>query len=203
MKRVWMAMLLFVVVGAPAVAAPRTTDPDWPCQQAKLRVLSMASYWSGPAVDPVALNWQQDAAVASLVGEITQRRMPLAQASARISEFIRAAAPDGRHAALMLFAGVFDVLNRERVAVLDGLDRFGERQKVLAERLRRQGEELRIVQDAVPLDDAKVAELSRQLAWDSALFEQRRQSLRYACDVPATIEQRLYGLAKAIQQDFD
>ncbi len=196
-------LALLAVVTTNAAAAPRNADPDWPCQQAKVSELSVASTWSGPAVDPAAINWQENRAVASLVGLITQRRLPLDQAGERIAEFARAAGTDKNPALLAVFAGAFEVLNGERTRVLNGLDRFGQRQKELAENLRRDSQELGAAQAATPQDAAKLADLTRRLAWDSDVFESRRRSLRFACDVATTIEQRLYGLAKAIQQQMD
>jgi hypothetical protein len=110
---------------------------------------------------------------------------------------------DKPHELSLLFAGVFDVLNRERVTVMSGLDRFGQRQKVLAANLRQEGEDLRAAQAASPPDDTKVAEMTQHLVWNQQFFETRRQSLRFACEVPTIIEQRLYGLAKAIQDNLD
>jgi hypothetical protein len=186
-----------------AGAAPRLADPDWPCQQVKVGELSVASFWSGPAVDPTTADWQQDAAVAGLVGTVTRRRLPMDQAVQRIAAFAKAAGSEKDRKLPLLFAGVFDALNREREAVVSGLDRFGRRQKVLAANLRQEGEALRAAQGATPRDDAKVGELTQRLLWDQQFFETRRESLRFACDVPTTIEQRLYGLARAIQEHLD
>jgi hypothetical protein len=201
MRLVLLVGTLLAGVSAMAAAAPRNTDPDWPCQQVKVGELSVASFWSGPAVDPAATNWQQDATVAALVGTVTQRRLPMDQAVDRIAVFAKAT--DKQRTLPLLFAGVFDVLNRERETVINGLDRFGQRQKVLAENLRQEGEDLRAAQTAQPPDGTKVAELTQRLLWDQQFFETRRQSLHYACDVPTTIEQRLYGLAKAIQDHLN
>ena len=163
--------MALLVLASSAVAAPRNTDPDWPCQQAKVSELSVASYWSGPAIEASAADWQQNASVRSLVGLITQRRMPLEQAADQIAAFARSAGANRNRALMALFAGVFDVLDRERTKVVNGLDRFGQRQKTLAENLRRDGEELHAAQAATPADEAKVAELTQHLAWDAQLFE--------------------------------
>jgi hypothetical protein len=203
MKSALLLGVLLAGTSTMANAAPRATDPDWPCQQVKVGELSIASVWSGPAVDPATSNWQQDEAVAALVGVITQRRLPMDQAVARIAGFAKSADKDKERALRLLFAGVFDVLNRERETVVNGLDRFGQRQKVLASNLRQEGEDLRSAQTSTPPAEAKVAELTQHLLWDQQFFESRRQSLSFACDVPTTIEQRLYGLAKAIQENLD
>jgi hypothetical protein len=201
MKRFFLTALLLTATSA--TAAPRNTDPNWPCQQVKVAELSVASFWSGPAVDPATAPWQQDPAVAALVGTITQRRLPIDQAVTRIADFAKSANKDKQHALELLFAGVFDTLNRERATVISGLDRFGERQKTLAANLRQEGEDLRAAQTSTPPDNAKVADLTQHLLWDQQFFETRRQSLSFACDVATTIEQRLYGLAKAIQDNLD
>jgi Spy/CpxP family protein refolding chaperone len=200
MKMVVAAGALLIGASTMAAAAPRSMDPDWPCQQVKVGELSAASFWNGPPVDPASADWQQDAAVGALVGTITQRRLPMDQATERIAAFAKTA---GKERLPLVFAGAFDVLNRERDTVVAGLDRFGARQKVLAANLRQEGEDLRAAQTATPPDDAKVNRLTQQLLWDQQFFETRRQSLQFACDVPTRIEQRLYGLAKAIQDNLD
>ncbi len=192
-----------VVLGlaaSAAGAAPRDIDPDWPCQQAKVTSLSVASFWSGPSVDLSAATWQQDAPLAALVGIVTQRRLPMDQAAERISDFAKAAGANKNRELPELFAGVFDTLDHERAKVLSGLDRFGQRQKVLAADLRQDGEALRAAQASTSPDEAAVNALTQRLLWKQQVFQSRQESLRYACDVPTTIEQRLYGLSKAIQQ---
>jgi hypothetical protein len=189
-----------LAVTTMATATPRAIDPDWPCQQIKVGELSVASFWNGSAIDPATANWQQDAAIAALVGTISQRRLPMDQAVERIEAFARST--DKQRTLPLLFAGLFDVLNRERETVMNGLDRYGQHQKVLAANLRQEAENLRAAQTATPPDPAKIADLTQRLAWDQQFFETRRQSLSFACEVPTTIEQRLYGLAKAIQENL-
>jgi Spy/CpxP family protein refolding chaperone len=192
------AAIIAAVAGiATANAAPRNADPDWPCQQVKVGELSVAAFWSGAAIDPATSGWQANDAVAALVAAVTQRRLPMEAAAQRISDFAKG--EDRDRTLPLVFAGVFDVLNAEREKVISGLDRFGQRQKTLAEGLRQDSEALRAAQTANPPDDAKIAELTQRLLWDQQLFESRRQSLSAACDLPTIIEQRLYGLAQAIQ----
>lgn len=203
MKLALLSGFLLAGVSTMATGAPRTIDPDWPCQQVKVGELSVASYWNGPAVDPATANWQNDATVAALVGTVTKRRLPMEDATQRIATFAKAADKDKDRALRLVFAGVFDVLSRERGTVMEGLDRFGRRQKVLAANLRQEGADLRAAQDATPPDEAKISGLTQRLQWDQQFLETRRQSLRFACDVPTTLEQRLYGLAQAIQANLD
>jgi hypothetical protein len=37
--------------------------------------------------------------------------------------------------------------------------------------------------------------------WNAEVFQDRRRSLSYACDVPGKIEQRLFALARTIQEE--
>nr|WP_294517977.1 hypothetical protein [uncultured Rhodopila sp.] len=199
MKLITAIIALSAGIATAATAAPRNADPDWPCQQVKVGELSVAAFWSGPAIDPATAGWRNNEPVAALVAAVTQRRLPIEAATQRIAAFARDAGEDRDRTMPLVFAGVFDVLNREREKVVSGLDRFGQRQKTLAEGLRQDGEALRAAQTATPPDDAKIGELTQRLLWDQQFFDSRRQSLSFACDLPTIIEQRLYGLAQAIQ----
>ena len=54
--------------------------------------------------------------------------------------------------------------------------------------------------EAIPDAEAgQLAALQHKMEWDTRQFEQRRQLLRVACDVPARIEQRLFLLARIVQ----
>ena len=39
--------------------------------------------------------------------------------------------------------------------------------------------------------------------WDTRIFEERRKTISYACEVPVLIEQRLFALARAIQHSME
>jgi hypothetical protein len=54
-------------------------------------------------------------------------------------------------------------------------------------------------QDKGSVDQAQNEELASQLAWQTRIFEDRRKSTSYVCDVPVLIEKRLFDLGKAIQ----
>ena len=41
--------------------------------------------------------------------------------------------------------------------------------------------------------------MTQRVTWEAQVFQDRRQALRYACDVPSKIEQRLFALARTIQ----
>src|SRR5690349_14568636 len=90
---VLLAVLTIATSAAPQAAQParHSLDPDWPCQQVKVGEPSVASFWNGPAIDPATADWQQDQDVATLVGALTQRRLPMDTALQRIDAFAKAA----------------------------------------------------------------------------------------------------------------
>ncbi len=185
---------------APALAAPPgPRDPDWPCQQIKVLQLSPAALWAGPALDDAQAHWRDDPATAALVARLAQRRIPLDQAKAEIASFADAAGAQKQDRLLALFAGLFATLDEERTAVVTGLDRYGSRQKALADKVRGEADSLHTEQAAATPDEQKLATLGNEIGWDTRVFEDRRTSLHYACDVPNIIEQRLFALSQTIQ----
>ena len=41
------------------------------------------------------------------------------------------------------------------------------------------------------------------MTWDTRIFEERRKTIGYACEVPVLIEQRLFALARMIEQSIE
>ncbi len=192
---------LFAAATANA-APPGPRDPDWPCQQIKVPRLSLAAIWSGPPLDRQQTDWRQDQQVVDLVHEVAQRRVPIEQAGDRIHQFAQQAMEQRQPKLLELLAGLFSVLDDERGAVIVGLDRFGVRQKELASAIREDNEKLRTMQADPSTDASEVNRMVQQVTWDAEIFRDRRQALSYACDVPGKIEQRLFALARIIQQEL-
>jgi hypothetical protein len=192
-----------LVMGTVADAAPPgPRDPDWPCQQIKVPALSLAAVWTGPPVDPQQIDWQHDQAVADLVHEIAQRREPLRQAQDKIHAFSQQAAEQKQQKLLALLAGLFSVLDDERSTVITGLDRLGVRQKELAAGIRDDNAKLRQLQADSTADAGELNQMVQRVTWEAEVFQDRRQALSYACDVPGKIEQRLFALARTIQQEL-
>lgn len=193
------AALLLLLLGGTAAAAPPVRDPDWPCQSVKVPEVSLAAVWSGPSLDAHLDTWTQDADAADLARRLAQRRLPLEEAEQEVKRFAAQAGDAKERKLLALAAGLFSILNEERSSVITGLSRFGRRQKELGTELRGTIESLRTEQDKPGADQAKVAQLTQQVEWGTRVFAQRRDSIRYACDVPNLIEQRLFALLRTIQ----
>jgi hypothetical protein len=198
-RRILAAGLAFGVTLGAAAAAP-SRDPDWPCQQIKVPQLSLAAIWSGPPLDAHQDDWRQDQQVVELIHDVTQRRVPIEQAQADIRAFAARAGDQKQAQLLRLLAGLFTLLNDERSTVVAGLDRSGARQKELAARLRSDNEKLRSMQADHAADAGEVNQMTQRTTWEAQVFQDRRQALSYACDVPGKIEQRLFALARTIQE---
>jgi hypothetical protein len=203
-------MIRRAVIGAAllapalAFAQPRGgRDPNWPCQQIKVSEMSLAAVWSGPDVDPKETTWKDNQAVAGLVEKLAPRREPVDHAQTLIHEFAQHAGEQKRPQLLQVLVGLFHVLGQERASVINGLDRFGGRQKELATEIRSDNEKLRALQNDPASDPKTVQQMTQQVTWEAEVFQDRRQALTYACDVPGKIEQRLFALAHHIQHELE
>jgi hypothetical protein len=176
--------------------------PDWPCVQAKVPEISLAAVWDGPALDDAAAKWKDDTRISALVPRLAARRTPLDEAEKAITEFL-SGSPAKNEAGKLLFAGLFDTLNAQRSSVMNGLERVTRKQREAAEKIRDDTLALQALQDATPPDQAKVEELGNQLVWQTRIFEDRRRVIKFVCEVPTAIDQRLFALGRAIQQQIE
>jgi len=202
-----LSMLLAATVAAMALpGTSRAADPrypDWPCVQAKVPQMSVAAMWDGPSIADVGNAWQDDPEIKDLVAKVAARRTPLDAAAKSIADFITGAPAEKQDKAKKLFAGVFDSLAVQRSEVMDGIERVSRSQKELADKIRADVAALRDLQDQPQPDEAKIAALGSQVEWGTRIFEDRRKTIRYVCEVPTTIEQRVFALARVIRQALD
>jgi hypothetical protein len=178
--------------------------PDWPCAQAKVPEISLAAVWAGPPLDDVQDKWKDDAKVAALVTKLAARRTPLDEAEKTIAEFLAGtAAADKSATGKLLFAGLFDTLNAQRASVMNGLERVMRKQREVVDKVRSDTIALQELHSAPSPDQAKIDELGNQLTWETRIFEDRRRVVKFVCEVPTAIDQRLFALGRAIAQDIE
>lgn len=197
---------LAIAALAVSVAAARAADPrypDWPCPQAKVPEISLAAVWAGPPLDDVQNKWKDDAKISALVAKLSARKTPLDEAEKSVKEFLAGSAAEKTTNAKLLFAGLFDTLNAQRSQVINGLERISRKQREAADNIRDETLQLQALQGATPRDDAKVDALSNDLIWKTRIFEDRRKVVRFVCEVPTTIDQRLFALGRVIQQEME
>jgi len=191
----------FAALLSPLRADPRY--PDWPCTQPKVPELSAAAMWNGPSIADVGSTWQDDLNVKDLVELIAARRTSLGAARKAITEFIVGTPAEKEQKAKQAFAGLFEALSEQRREVMDGLERVSRKEVDLATKIKSDVARLRELQDKPDADQTEIKSLASEIEWSTRIFEDRRKTIRYACEVPTTIEQRIFALARTIQQTLN
>jgi hypothetical protein len=191
-------------------------NSDWPCRQILVNRIALPTVWAGPPIDDI--DWKDDAQIAAFAARLAARRMPVEDAQRMIEDFSKTLGREKAAKLTSLFAALFEILNNERSHVIAGLERFGRRQKELADKIRSDASLMRSAQNEPRIEQGPAAANDNQpagataatspsfqerLQWDVRIFEDRRRSIGYACEVPAIIEQRLFALARAIQKELD
>lgn len=200
------ALAMAALALAAASTSARAADPrypNWPCAQAKVPEISLAAVWSGPALDDAETKWKDDAKVAALVSKLSARKTPMDEAEKSVKEFLSGSAADKSANAKLLFAGLFDTLNAQRSQVMNGLERVSRKQREAADKIREETIQLQALQGASAHDDTKVEALSNELIWKTRIFEDRNKVVRFVCEVPTAIDQRLFALGRLIQQEME
>jgi hypothetical protein len=181
--------------------------PDWPCQQLKVPEISIASVWTGPPIDTIDTTKPVDPKQADLVAHLAARRTPIEDARKLIADYLASAGEEKQEKATRLFAALYSTLNGQRDQVMNGIERFSRKQKTMAGEIREKAQKMREVQDQQKdkpdSDPAQSSGLASELAWQTRIFEDRRRSTSYICDVPVLIEKRLFDLGHAIQDDLN
>ncbi len=189
--------LAFILMSGQGVFAAATND--WPCVQRKVPQISLSAVWTAEVPGPEATALKTDKEISDLVSLLAARRFPLEEASKQVREFAGKAGDQKKLKLEAAFAALFDTLNGERSDVISGIERYGKKQLQFAEKLRIAQEALAAKRADANADPTEVQDMTDQINWDTRIFEERRKSLTYVCEVPVIIEQRLYGLAKTIQ----
>ena len=193
-----------ICLAAPGMAhAADPRFPDWPCNQIKVPELSVAAVWGGPSIDGVGSAWEENTTTRDLVARLAARRTPLDDAQKAIAGFLTGTEAERQQKAKLIFAGLFKTLDRERSDVMRGIERYTRKQREFAGQIRATILELRDRQDRPDRDQDKVDELAARVEWDTRVFEERRKTIGFVCEVPVLIEQRLFALARAIQQSIE
>jgi hypothetical protein len=184
----------------PAIAQRAKADPNWPCPQIKTPTFSLASIWAGPQLDLNSQSWRDEKDVADLAAKMSRRRVPIADVESAIVDFKKDAGADADAKLLRAFAAAFEDLSQQRSQILDGLDRFGRKQRALAQRIRAEAEAVQKSGDQNQSGQPPSGTDSRErLQWDLRVFDDRRKTVGYVCQTPMLIEQRIGAIARAVQ----
>lgn len=196
----WFRLVIVAMLTLPVAKMVAAADAeDWPCVQRKVPEISLAAVWTGPQLNEAALKWRTDPDVAGLVQRLAARRTSEEDARKAIADLAASSGGAKGSKLLALIAGLVETINAERGEVIAGLERFGSGQKQLATALRDENAKLSAMRDDAQTDPAKLIQLNEQLLWNLRIFDERQKSLRFVCEVPVLIEQRLFSLARTIQ----
>ncbi|MDQ0303493.1 hypothetical protein [Ancylobacter polymorphus] len=199
LRRLSLAVPLLLVGLGPALAAA-PSGGLWPCIQRKVPELAVGQMWSGPPIEN--LQWQDDRQVADLVPVLAAQRTPIEEATKQIDAFAGTLGPNDKQRLTLLFAGVFEQINARRSRIMSGIERYSEHQIELSKRIKEQSLALAKAKKAATTDEekTKAQELEKQLLWDTRVYDARQQSMTAVCESPVLLEQRVFALARAIQE---
>jgi hypothetical protein len=195
----WLRVCLgMLTVALLAAAAPRSEDPDWPCQQRLVPRLTAAAYWSGP-LDTEG-DWQADPEIAALVRRLAPRHVSTETGLAEIEAFAKKATVDRPRRLALVFRGLLEETDRERAGLISQLTQMGRRQRELAELVGRLADELRSVPpDATGEAAEKRVDLQQRHDFTARNFAEIQRTIRYACEAPVELDARLGAWARALQ----
>ena len=194
-----------VVLGLTVISSPlgftaqRGDDPDWPCQQRLVPMLSAGLFWSGPEI-PADADWRREKDVADLVAKVTSRNVTPEQGQAMIQQFVSGLGENRRELVALAFAGLLEETNRQRGEVISQLKSLGRRQRDLAAAAGAIGDRLRTMPNGATAEDAaRRTDLEQRRMYAIRSFEAAQQTVRYACEIPVQLEGRLGAYARALE----
>lgn len=194
------ALVAFLAGGANAAARGQG---DWPCIQREVPQISPGMVWTGGAINADDTSWTSEPRVAPKVLEVTSRRKTAEEAVAAVEEFAASLKDDRPRLLTSLFAGTYQRINAERTQIMAGIKRYARKQSALADRIKQQSAQRAELSRKTPPtdeDQRKLAELQEQITWDTRIYDEREQSLRYVCEAPVLLEQRLFQIGRHISQ---
>jgi hypothetical protein len=182
----------------PSIAAA-ASDAGWPCQQRLVPTLTAGMIWNGPPLDDVG-DWHADPRVKALIERVAPREVGTERGEATIKAFVEELGSDKARPIMLAFSGLLEETNNERANVIERIKDLGERQRNLAALIDR----LRTELDAMPNAEHGEAsparnELQQRLTYTSRTYAEVQRTMRYACEVPKSLDARLGAYARTLE----
>lgn len=198
------ALAGLIALAAPAHAQRAAQGPpDWPCIQRLIPDLAWGTIWTGPSIEDLDEAWHRDPEIGRTVRAAASRETAAGEALDRVRSYVESVEENRETKLTQLFAGLFEVISRERSQTIDAIMRYSrgqvrqlERMGAVVDRL----EEIRADQDA---DPAEVERVEQELYWERRVFEDRQAALRTLCMQPYLLEERLSRMVRTIQEGLD
>lgn len=197
-------MVAAALLAGRAALAAEAEDSDWPCIQRLVPQLSAGMVWVGPPIEEVGGAWRDRPGVHELVAKIAPLGTPVEKAQKAVQVFAETLGDQKDAVLTLVFAGLFSTINQERNWIIEGIKKYARRQRALAEKISRKSRELdQLRKGGTPESEAKWQELKPQLDWDLRIFDERDRSLKFLCEQPVLLEQRLFLLAREIMANIE
>lgn len=175
--------------------------PDWPCEQRLIPELAWGTIWTGPSLDELEQRWWEDEEVGRVARFATSRETPDSQAMERVRDFVASVADDEAERRLtLLFAGLFELTDRERRRVIDSIRRASRAQLARLDIISGMVDELEARRADPEADDAEIERLSEELFWERRTFERRQQGLPAMCEQPVLLQETLSRMVRVIME---
>ncbi|MGN0931456.1 hypothetical protein [Falsigemmobacter intermedius] len=192
MTRLLKLIVAFSLIALPVQAAG-PADPDWPCIQRRQPALSVAQIWPGPPAGEAAQALAETPEIRTFGAELAARRMPLAEAEAKIADFAARHSADEMQA---LFLATFERIQSSRARVMEGITRYAHKQARLDQAINEQRRSFDQLMAADEKDFDRIDKVEAEIDWSTRIFLDRQQSLTYVCETPVILEQRAFALAR-------
>jgi hypothetical protein len=186
-----LSVILAMFIGGAAAA----DEIALPCQQHFADSLAPATYWQDSAQLEGLPDWHKDKKIAALVGKLAPRDVPQDDAVSQLTTFRKA--PHGKKAVPMVFTGLVEETDRQRSEVIAKIRDMAERQANLTGTIRTVDDELSKTPDS---EGAKHDEIVQRRGYLQRDYDSLDKTLRYACQIPVDLEERLGAFSKALQE---
>lgn len=199
---VGLGLCLAVAATLPARAQRAAHGPpDWPCVQRLIPEIAWGTIWTGPSIDALQQDWWDDEGVAPVVRYATDRKTSLEDAVERVEAFVATLEDDENRAQrlTLLFAGLFERINRERSRTIDYIRSYARGQVARLESIGELVDELERLRESDAERAQDIAQLEYDLHWEQHTFQTRQQSMRALCEQPYLQEEKLSRLVRVIQ----
>ncbi|MDI5920784.1 hypothetical protein QLQ86_08295 [Halomonas sp. LR5S13] len=195
-------------LGIPDARAQRaaTGPPDWPCVQRLVPELAWGTIWTGPSPEALERTWWEDEEVGHVVRFATARETPRDEALERVRDFVAqvASQPEAEREErlTLLFAGLFERVNRERSRVIERIRSASRGQVKRLDRLAELVDELEARRASSEANGGDIEQLRQELHWEQRTFQKRQQLLPVLCEKPSLLEEELSRMVRAIRAEL-
>ena len=186
-----MLAILALTLGGAATA----DEIALPCQQHFADSLAPATYWEDAAQLEHLPDWHKDKKISALVGKLAPRDEAEDDAVKQLAAFRKA--PHGKQALPLLFTGLVEETDRQRSEVIVKIRDMAERQVNLTGTIQKVDDELSKTPET---EGAKRDEIAQRRGYLQRDYDSLDKTLRYACQIPVDLEERLGAFAKVLQE---